>query len=96
VQHAKAPHVARDVVVVKVSAVKPAWINVRDAKNHRLFQGTLEQGKTVTWTAKDKVKVVIGDAGAVRFEVNGKDIGAIGKDGQTVRRSFGLGIPGAR
>jgi cytoskeletal protein RodZ len=96
VQHAKAPHVARDVVVVKVSAVKPAWINVRDAKNHRLFQGTLEQGKTVTWTAKDKVKVVIGDAGAVRFEVNGKDIGAIGRDGQTVRRSFGLGIPSAR
>ncbi|GAA4581972.1 helix-turn-helix domain-containing protein [Planotetraspora phitsanulokensis] len=96
VHHAKAPQVARDVVVVKASAVKPAWINVRDAKNHRIFQGTLEQGKTVTWTAKDKVKVVIGDAGAVRLEVNGKDLGTLGRDGQTVRRSFGLGIPSAR
>jgi cytoskeletal protein RodZ len=88
--------VASDVVVLKVFATKPSWINVRDAKGHRLFQGTLQQGKTVTWTAKDRVRVVIGDGGAVRLEVNGKDLGAAGKDGQTVRRSFGLGIPSAR
>ncbi|GII55104.1 membrane protein [Planotetraspora thailandica] len=84
------------VVVLKVFATKPAWINVRDAKGHRLFQGTLQQGKTVTWTAKDRVRVVIGDGGAVRLEVNGKDLGPAGKDGQTVRRSFGQGIPSAR
>jgi cytoskeletal protein RodZ len=94
--HARAQKPASDLVVLKVAATKPAWINVRDAKGKRLFQGTLQQGKTVTWTAKERVRVVIGDAGAVRLEVNGKDIGSLGRNGQTVRRSFGVGIPSAR
>ncbi|MCT9932873.1 helix-turn-helix domain-containing protein [Planotetraspora sp. A-T 1434] len=96
-QHARAPApAARERVVLKVFAVKPTWINVKDAKGHRLFQGALQQGKSSTWSAEDRLRVTIGDAGAVRLEVNGKDVGTLGKDGQTVKRSFGAGIPSAR
>lgn len=88
--------VAPGLVVVKVTARKPAWINVKDAEGKSIFQGTLPEGKTTTYSAKDKVRMVIGDAGAVRLEVNGKDLGTPGKDGQMIRRTFGADGPSHR
>ncbi|MEW9532231.1 helix-turn-helix domain-containing protein [Microbispora sp. NPDC049125] len=87
---------AADLVVLKVFARKPSWIYIKDGKGHPLFQGTLTEGKTTTWKAKNRMKVVFGDAGAVRLEVNGKDLGIPGKDGQTVRRTFAAGGPSPR
>ncbi|WP_169944109.1 helix-turn-helix domain-containing protein [Microbispora sp. H11081] len=83
-------------VVVKVTTRKPAYIDVKDAKGKEIFQGTLPEGKTTTYSAKDKVRMVIGDAGAVRVEVNGKDVGTLGRDGQMVRRTFAAGGPSPR
>jgi cytoskeletal protein RodZ len=94
--HEPAGRAAADAVVLKVTTKKPSWITVKDAKGHSLFEGTLPQGAASTWSAKDKLKVVIGDAGAVRLEVNGKDLGAPGKDGQMVRRTFAVGGPSPR
>ncbi|WP_275410459.1 helix-turn-helix domain-containing protein [Microbispora corallina] len=95
-QEPAAARVPNGTVVLKVYARKPSWITVKDAKGHAMFQGTLPEGAASTWTGKDKLKVVIGDAGAVRLEVNGKDLGTPGKDGQTVRRTFAAGGPGPR
>ncbi|MBX6382064.1 MAG: helix-turn-helix domain-containing protein [Microbispora sp.] len=83
-------------VVMKVTTRKPSYISVKDAKGNAIFQGTLPQGKTTTYSAKDRMRVVIGDAGAVRLEVNGKDLGTPGKDGQMIRRTFEAGGPGPR
>ncbi|TQS19246.1 helix-turn-helix domain-containing protein [Microbispora hainanensis] len=83
-------------VVVKVTARKPSYLNVRDAKGKEIFQGTLPEGKTSTYSTKDRMRVTIGDAGAVRLEVNGKDLGTPGKDGQMIRRTFEAGGPSPR
>lgn len=85
-----------DVVVVKATAKKSSWINVRDANGKQLFQGTITRGKASTWKARDQVRVVIENAGAIRLEVNGEDVGTLGKSGQTVRRTFGPGSPRPR
>ncbi|MEU6408559.1 helix-turn-helix domain-containing protein [Microbispora sp. NPDC046933] len=88
--------VAPGLVVVKFTARKPAYVNVKDAKGHEIFQGTLPEGKTTTYSAKDRMRVTIGDAGAVRLEVNGRDLGTPGKDGQMVRRTFEADGPSPR
>ncbi|GIH60061.1 membrane protein [Microbispora siamensis] len=88
--------VAPGLVVMKVTARKAAYLNVRDAKGHEIFQGTLPEGKTTTYSAKDRMRVTIGDAGAVRLEVNGRDLGTPGKDGQMIRRTFDAGGPSPR
>ncbi|MEV4322880.1 helix-turn-helix domain-containing protein [Microbispora rosea] len=87
---------APGVVVVKVTARKPSYLNVRDAKGKEIFQGTVPEGKTATYSAKDRMRVTIGDAGAVRLEVNGRDLGTPGKDGQMIRRTFEAGGPSPR
>ncbi|MFC0861343.1 helix-turn-helix domain-containing protein [Sphaerimonospora cavernae] len=89
------PAQAQGVVTLKAVAKKSTWINVRDGQGHKVFQGTLSEGKATTWTAKGRMRVTVGDAGAVRLEVNGKDVGSLGKDGQTVHRTFEAGGPGA-
>ncbi|MFI6477222.1 helix-turn-helix domain-containing protein [Nonomuraea sp. NPDC050663] len=76
-------------VTVRVLAKRSAYVNVRDAKGRKLFAGTLAKGKSSTWKAPSEVKLLIGDAGAVSLQVNGKNLGTPGSRGQTIRRSFG-------
>ncbi|GLW97995.1 helix-turn-helix domain-containing protein [Microtetraspora sp. NBRC 16547] len=87
---------ASDMVVLTVIAKRSSWLDVKDGAGHQLFQGTVAKGKTSTWKARDQVKVVFGDAGAVRLEVNGKDLGTPGKKGEMLRRTYGPGVPGPR
>jgi hypothetical protein len=101
--HAKPSHASgkaaaapRDMVVVKVKAKHPSYLNVRDAKGRKLFSGTLRAGKSSTWRAPVGVQLVIGDAGAVSLQVNGKNLGHPGARGETVRRSFGPSTPRPR
>jgi hypothetical protein len=58
-----------------------------------LYEGILEEGERKTFTDKNKVRLVIGNAGGVTLTVNGRDLGAPGGDGQVVRVEFGPGDP---
>ena len=49
---------------------------------------TLKKGDSQTWKGTDKVTVRVGDAGAVSFSVNGKDLGTAGKTGQVANKTF--------
>ncbi|WP_283134747.1 helix-turn-helix domain-containing protein [Rhizohabitans arisaemae] len=80
-------------VVVKVKVIKASFLQVLDAKGKKLYQGTVPAGKTVTWKSKDKIRLTIGNAGGVRLNVNGKDLGVPGKTGEIVNRSFGPEVP---
>ncbi len=75
-------------VVVKVKAKRASYLNVRDGKGLNLFTGTLPAGKSSTWKSESGVHLVIGDAGAVSLQVNGKDLGRAGARGEMVTRSF--------
>lgn len=76
-------------VVVTVHARRPSHLRVQDAAGRRLFEGEIQAGTASTWRVRERVKLVIGDAGAVTLRVNGRDLGVAGRPGETVRRSFG-------
>jgi cytoskeletal protein RodZ len=87
---------AADEVAVQIRAERTTWVNIRDAKGRRLFRGTLDQGNSSTWKAKDRIDVEVQDAGAVRMEVNGRDLGVPGKNGERIQRTYGTGVPPAQ
>jgi cytoskeletal protein RodZ len=75
-------------VTVRIRAKLTTWINVRDSKGKQLFSGLLRQGDAEEWTARKKIRVVLGNAGGVALTVNGKNLGSPGTTGQVLRLSF--------
>lgn len=80
-------------VTVQLTVAKgKSWVSATAATD---FQGLLDAGESKVFTDPRQVKLVIGNAGAVRLVVNGRDIGAPGGSGQVVRLTFGPGDPTA-
>lgn len=77
----------RDKVTVQVRARGTSWVQATTASGEELFQGLLED-QTRTFTDRQRVKLIIGNAGAVTLTVNGTPIGAPGEDGQVARVQF--------
>jgi cytoskeletal protein RodZ len=75
-------------VTLRIRAKLTTWINVRDNKGKQLFSGLLRRGDAKEWTARKKIRVVLGNAGGVALTVNGKSLGSPGTTGQVVRLSF--------
>jgi cytoskeletal protein RodZ len=75
-------------VTVRIKANLTTWLNVRDNKGKQLFSGLLRKGEVKEWTARKKIRVVLGNAGGVALTVNGKSLGSPGTNGQVVRLSF--------
>ena len=53
-----------------------------------VYEGMINAGQTFDWNGAQNVYVVLGNAGAANFVMNGQDIGAIGADGAVVERVF--------
>ena len=82
-----APKPAADSVEVKLSFTDRCWTEVVvDGKTE--FEGTAEKGKVLTLKGKDKVHITAGNAGALNYSLNGKDMGAIGQKGEVVEKTF--------
>jgi cytoskeletal protein RodZ len=77
----------RDRVTVEVRTRGTSWVQATTASGEELFQGLLEN-QTRTFTDRQRIKLVIGNAGAVSLTVNGTSVGAPGKDGQVARVEF--------
>ena len=74
-------------VEVKLSFTDRCWTEVVvDGKTE--FEGTAEKGKVLTLKGKDKVRITAGNAGALNYSLNGKDMGAIGQKGEVVEKTF--------
>ncbi|MGW4896853.1 helix-turn-helix domain-containing protein [Kitasatospora sp. NPDC004240] len=85
-----------DKVTVKLVAERDtSWVSALDGSGKSLFQNNLEEGQDQTFTDPKKIKLVIGNAGAVHVYVNGKDMGKAGKDGQVVHVTYTPGDPQA-
>jgi cytoskeletal protein RodZ len=85
---------AADSVAVKLTVTgRASWVRVTSASGKTLFEGTLTNGATKSFRDKTKVKLVIGDAGAVSLNVNSHDLGAPGSSGQVLKVEFGPGDP---
>jgi cytoskeletal protein RodZ len=78
----------RTKVEVRVQAKRTTWLNVRGDGGRTLFSGMLREGEQKTFTAKKKVKLVIGVGGSLDLTVNGKDLGSPGKGKGVQHLSF--------
>ncbi|WP_270837421.1 helix-turn-helix domain-containing protein [Mitsuokella multacida] len=76
-----------DGVEVTATFTADCWLEVK-ADGKTVYEGTLKKGDSQTWKGTDKVTVRVGDAGAVSFSVNGKDLGTAGKTGQVANKTF--------
>ena len=67
-----------------------------DSKGKKMFETVLAKGESRTVSDPVRVRLGIGNSGAVRLTVNGKDVGAAGEDGTVVDRTFVPGDPTPR
>jgi cytoskeletal protein RodZ len=74
-----------------LAASGTSWLSVTDSAGNSLFSGNLQQGATQTFDDSQLITMVLGNAGAVDLNVNGKDIGAPGGLGEVVHLQFGPG-----
>ncbi|GAB3667368.1 helix-turn-helix domain-containing protein [Actinocorallia lasiicapitis] len=82
-----------EVTVVIKAGKKASWVAVYDASNKTLFSGLIGKGVVKHFKGKKRLRVIIGDGAAALLTVNGKTLGALGKDGQVVRVTFVPGVP---
>ncbi len=79
----------KDKVTVLISAEQgKSWISVKNASGGTLFDGLLEQGQTKTFMDDDQIDLVLGNAGAIKLFVNGKEIKDKFEAGQVERLSY--------
>lgn len=76
-------------LVVQLVTTRPVWMRaVVDGRPS--WNRLVPAGETLTLEADASVTLRIGDAGAVRVSVNGRDRGPAGRDGQVVTASYGV------
>lgn len=63
------------------------WVEVQ-VDGRRLPYGTQKAGWENQWQAQKSIKVILGNAAAVRLTVNGQDQGPLGRKGQRIERTF--------
>ncbi|AJE42845.1 MULTISPECIES: helix-turn-helix domain-containing protein [Streptomyces] len=84
----------QDKVTVQVSATDGrSWISAKDHNGRTMFDGLLERGDSQTFQDKEKIDLVLGDAGAVQLFVNGKKIQDDFRPGQVERLTYTKGDP---
>ncbi|MGV9249157.1 helix-turn-helix domain-containing protein [Streptomyces sp. NPDC003710] len=84
----------RDKVTVQVSAADGrSWISAKDHNGRTLFDGLLKKGDSQTFQDKEKIDLVLGDAGAIELYVNGKKIQDDFRPGQVERLTYTKGDP---
>jgi cytoskeleton protein RodZ len=70
-----------------------SWLLV-EADGERVFAGILEPGARDTWTARERIVLRAGDAGAVRVTINGQELGLFGEVGEVVETEWTVpGMP---
>jgi cytoskeleton protein RodZ len=78
----------RDRVTVVLTARDRSWVQATTASGKELFQGLLQRGQEKTFSDRQRVRLIVGNAGAVTLRVNGTEVGAPGRPGQVARVQF--------
>ncbi|MEU3773372.1 RodZ domain-containing protein [Streptomyces sp. NPDC032472] len=79
----------KDIVTVVLTATDgESWISAKDHSGRLLYDGTLNAGESKTFTDKESIDLVLGDAGVVKLFVNGKEIKDEFEPGQVERLTY--------
>jgi glutamine cyclotransferase len=65
-----------------------SWVGISNLDGQVIFNGQITEEQVVTFNDPKVLKVVIGNAGAVKLNLNGTDLGVAGADGEVVRLDF--------
>ena len=78
-------------VSVKLEAVNgSSWLFVSDKNGVTLYSGRASQGQIFEFSSTEEVNLRIGNAGAVKLTVNGKEVPALGGNGEVVDVTYGV------
>jgi cytoskeletal protein RodZ len=66
-----------------------SWLHVTGSNGQVLFQGILNKGAQRDFADARRIRMTLGNAGAVDLIVNGKDLGVAGANGQVVNENYG-------
>ena len=78
-------------VLVKLEALNGStWLFVSDAAGITLYSGRASQGQVFEFSSTEAVNLRIGNAGAVKLTVNGKEVPPLGAEGEVVNVSYGV------
>jgi hypothetical protein len=73
-----------DSLVLEAFTNAPVWFSVK-MDTLRTERGSLSSNEHRIWKAHDYFVITLGDAGAVTFFLNGKEIGTLGEEGAVVK-----------
>ncbi|MDX9757964.1 MAG: DUF4115 domain-containing protein [Bacteroidota bacterium] len=73
-----------DSLVLEAFTSAPVWFSVK-MDTLRTERGSLSSNEHRVWKARDFFVITLGDAGAVTFFLNGREIGALGEEGAVVK-----------
>ncbi len=83
---AVATAVQPDSLRLEITTRDSVWINILiDGKIGETY--LFGERRKKTWVAKERFVITMGNAGGATFQLNGKDIGALGKRGAVVRNA---------
>lgn len=60
--------------VIVLTASQDCWVGLTAPGGHRIYEGVVAAGKTMRWTEKSKVSLVIGNPPGIKLMVDGKAI----------------------
>ncbi|HBO84024.1 MAG: hypothetical protein A2073_00660 [Deltaproteobacteria bacterium GWC2_42_11] len=84
-KEAVADNVTGNPLNLAVSVRKTTWMQVEIDNNGKPFEVLLREGDNITWNARERFSLVIGNAGGVNLVFNGKPLGKLGENGQVIR-----------
>jgi hypothetical protein len=78
-------------VTLVITAVNgKSWVGLTNASGDQIFNGQILIGQSQTFSDPVLIRAVIGNAGAVKIELNGSDLGLAGESGEVARINFDL------
>ena len=77
------PPVTAGIEFELIVGAQPAWVSL-SVDGEQLYSGTMLAGATRTVHANEKMVLSTSNAGSMRVIMNGKDLGFLGKDGETL------------
>lgn len=86
-----APSVATNIsgVNLNIAAVDgKSWLGITNEQGETIFDGQISNGQTQTFQDANSLRVIIGNASAVRITLNGVDLGIAGNFGEVARYKY--------
>lgn len=68
-------------LLLQISAHSTVWISIT-ADGERQWQGTLQPNQSREVEAAETIRLTVGNAGGVELTLNGKNLGALGREGE--------------